>query len=80
MFDLDKETIEFDCPSCGFYNEIFYRQARLNDMIICRGCKTNIQLNDQMYECRKAYFRLKKIFNKLNYTLRNLDLMVIIIL
>lgn len=39
---------------CNFATKIFYRDARLRDVLICRGCKANIQLDDHMNECRKA--------------------------
>jgi len=52
--DIDSEEVEFECLKCGFYNPIWIKQARLRDMIICRGCKANIQLDDSMNEVRKA--------------------------
>ena len=53
-FTIDSAEIDIDCPRCGFTNPIWMRQARLRDVIICRGCKSNIQLDDQMNEVRKA--------------------------
>lgn len=54
MLDLDTIEIELQCPECGFYNPILIKQARLRDVIICRGCKSNIRLDDQMNTVRKA--------------------------
>jgi hypothetical protein len=54
MLNLDRIEFDLSCPLCRFQNGIFYRQARLRDVVICRGCKANIQLDDQMNECRKA--------------------------
>jgi len=45
---LDKQTIEIDCAECGFYNYPTVKQIRLNDVLICRGCKINLQLVDHM--------------------------------
>jgi hypothetical protein len=53
-FLLDTAVLETPCPRCGFYNRFSFRQARLQDVIICRGCKANIRLDDYMSECRKA--------------------------
>jgi predicted RNA-binding Zn-ribbon protein involved in translation (DUF1610 family) len=39
--DLDKATLEFQCPHCGFIVDFCYRDARLRDVLICRGCKVN---------------------------------------
>ena len=60
MIDMGDETIDFPCPRCGFYNPIFLKQARLRDVVICRGCKTNIQLDDQMNECRNALRAIRR--------------------
>ena len=65
MINLDNQTIELLCPNCGFYNPIYFKQARLRDVVICRGCKSNIQLDDQMNECRKAYWIVRKAIKKL---------------
>lgn len=54
MLDLDTIEIELQCPECGFYNPILIKQARLRDVIICRGCKSNIRLDDQMNTVRKV--------------------------
>lgn len=59
---LDKQTLSFPCPSCGFYNDIFFRQVVLRDTIICRGCHANIRLDDQMDEARKARKKIRAIF------------------
>lgn len=74
MISIDNETIEFPCPCCGFYNEIFFKQARLRDVFICRGCKSNIQLDDQMNECRKAEQSIRKSIQDLEKTFRNLNI------
>jgi cell fate (sporulation/competence/biofilm development) regulator YlbF (YheA/YmcA/DUF963 family) len=38
-------------------------------VIICRGCKRNIRLNDHMNEVRKAERQLRKAFEDLEDTL-----------
>jgi len=53
-FTIDYCQLDVACPKCGFFNSFCFRQARLRDVIICRGCKVNIQLDDQMNECKKA--------------------------
>lgn len=74
--DLDYVKLDIECPGCGFHNEIRYRDARLRDVVICRGCKGNIRLEDSMNECRKArrevkaaMDRLVKEFSALNTTI-----------
>jgi predicted RNA-binding Zn-ribbon protein involved in translation (DUF1610 family) len=74
MFNLDKHTIEFACPLCGFYNSIFFIQARLRDVVICRGCKSNIQLDDHMNECRKARESLNRALRGLESSLKDITI------
>jgi len=76
MINLDNITIEFQCPICGFYNAIFFKQARLRDVIICRGCKSNIQLDDQMNECRKANRAFRKALQEFEKTLQNINIKI----
>lgn len=73
---LDKVEFDFQCPICSFYNSALVEQARLRDMIICRGCKSNIQLDDHMNECRLAVRRLNKILNDFGESLKNLNLTI----
>lgn len=77
MIDLDKLELEFQCPHCDFYNPYWFKQACLRDVIICRGCKGNIQLDDNMNECRKvtrsirqSLDELENEINKLNITIK----------
>ena len=71
MIDIGRKEIEIWCPKCHFYNPILIRQARLRDVVICRGCKRNIRLNDHMNEVRKAERELNKAFKSLEDTFSN---------
>lgn len=71
MLNLDRHQIEFPCPRCGFYNPAFLRQVKRRGMIICRGCKGNIRLDDYMNQYRKAeremnaaLMQLKRTFSR----------------
>lgn len=77
MFDCDDFKFDLKCPSCGFFSKFTLKQARFRDVIICRGCKVNIRLDDRMNECRiavgsinQALSGLKQKFNGLNITLK----------
>jgi predicted RNA-binding Zn-ribbon protein involved in translation (DUF1610 family) len=65
VIDLDRIALDFECPKCGFFNGFFFRDARLRDVLICRGCKANIQLDDHMNECRKAHQQVNKAMREL---------------
>ena len=73
MFDLDNTTIQLECPACRFHNPIFYRQARLRDALICRGCKATIQLDDNMNECRGAQRQVQRALNAFEDALGSLN-------
>lgn len=76
MINLDKQTIEFECPDCAFTNPIYLKQARLRDVIICRGCKANIHLDDQMNECRKTIRQFKRSLRELEDSFGNINITI----
>lgn len=51
---FDSQGIAVDCPKCNFTSQITFREIRLNDAIICRGCKRTLQLEDHLLSARKA--------------------------
>ena len=63
--NIDSFEIEIACHRCDFYNPIWMKQARLRDTIICRGCKRNIHLDDNMNTVRKARRRILEQFNEM---------------
>jgi len=65
MFDLDKFEIEVPCPRCGFYEPVTLKQVRLDDVVICRGCKVNLQLFDQMHQVANARRQLAAAMQRL---------------
>jgi hypothetical protein len=71
--DIDRFEVEVDCPRCGFANPIWLRQARLRDVIICRGCKANIQLDDSMNTVRKAYQSIRRTMRGLRETIERIN-------
>lgn len=60
MFDLGRMTYDLQCTKCGFYNRIFLKQIKLRDVVICRGCKVNLCLDDHMNEYRKIERKTNK--------------------
>ncbi|QEL19813.1 hypothetical protein PX52LOC_06893 [Limnoglobus roseus] len=69
---LDRVTLEAPCPRCGFYSKFTFRQVRLNDVVICGGCKCNVQLVDHYDQCRKAQASLNRGIRELETTLSRL--------
>ena len=71
--DLDRFEVDAKCPRCGFHNSIWIRQARLRDVIICRGCKANIQLDDGMNTVRKGVRNIRRAFQSLQDTINRIN-------
>jgi len=69
-WDIDGAEVEVNCPRCAFANPVWIRQIRLRDVVICRGCKCNVQLEDQMNTFRKARENLNRQMRELQ---RKLD-------
>ena len=71
--NIDKFVVEVNCPRCNFANPIWLRQARLRDVVICRGCKANIQLDDSMNTVRKAYRSIRRSMQDLRETVEQFN-------
>jgi hypothetical protein len=72
-FTIDFAEIEFPCPRCRFFNPIWIKQARVRDVIICRGCKSNIQLDDQMNSVRIAERDARRAVEELSKTFESIS-------
>lgn len=72
MVDFDKASVEIACPNCGFYLDVTVREIRLQDVLICRGCKTNIRLQDHMGTMAVAHRELQSSLDSLAATLSRL--------
>jgi hypothetical protein len=70
---VDAFEAEVECPRCQFQNPIWLKQARLRDVIICRGCKSNIQLDDSMNSVRKAHHSIRRAMNDLRETVSTIN-------
>ena len=70
---IDRARIQFPCPRCSFHNDATIKHIRLRDVLICRGCKANIQLEDQMNTVRVAERRIRKSIEELSESLKDLS-------
>ena len=71
---IDKAPIQLSCPRCDFQNRATIRQVRLRDVIICRGCKSNIQLEDQMNTVRIAERRIRQSLDEFTEAIKSLNM------
>ena len=69
MFNLDNEKITMKCPSCKFANRVFVRQVRLEETVICGGCKASINLIDDKKSFQKSQKEVNEAMEKLKKSL-----------
>ena len=72
-FNLDKVKVDITCPTCQFLNSVTIKQARVRDVIICRGCKVNIQLEDHMNTVRKSVRDFRRALRQLEKQLSQIS-------
>lgn len=72
--ELSGYSFDFRCPRCGFYNPATLRQVRIRAVVICRGCKSNVHLNDRMNECRMAFRKVQALVRQLDESLGRLNI------
>ena len=65
MVDFDAIEFPLTCPNCEFSNPVTIKQARLGDVLICRGCKANLQCVDVLGELANARSAIQKRFDEL---------------
>lgn len=73
MFNLDKQTLDAECERCGFLNDFTIKEARLDQVIICRGCKANIQLRDFLGTVKRSERNVRRAMKDLKNTLKSLN-------
>ncbi len=71
-FSIDSAEIEISCPRCGFWSTVTIRQVRTRDVIICRGCKSNVRLEDHMNQVRSAERQVRSSVEQLTRMLEGI--------
>jgi len=54
MLEFSNQKIYFTCRLCHFLNSASLKQISFSNVIICRGCKANIRLQDNLGSTKKA--------------------------
>ena len=67
-WDIDGHEVKIECPRCRFVTPVWIKQVRLRDVVICRGCKCNLRLEDQMNTVRKARESVNRQMRELQRT------------
>jgi peptide subunit release factor 1 (eRF1) len=69
MFNIHKNVVEFECPTCKFPNQVSMREARFGLTVPCRGCKVNIRMVPVDGGVRKAKRIVDNFLNELPETI-----------
>ena len=72
LTSLADHEIEFPCSKCGFYNPATLRQVISGDVVICRGCKSSVQLDDHLNSIRRTVGETDALMQDLIGTIRRL--------
>ncbi len=73
---LNKQTLEFGCPICDFFNEVFIEEIIWENAIICRGCKGNIKHIDEMGKVLSSIKRIQRKLAHFHDTFKNIDIIL----
>ncbi len=77
MIDIDSLTIDIRCPLCRFLNTVTLKQVRLRDVVLCRGCKTNIRLEDHLNTAKKTIRSFQRAMRELEEQLAQIGTITI---
>jgi methionine synthase I (cobalamin-dependent) len=71
MFDLGKQTIAINCPTCNKKHTVTLNKVSSNSTINC-SCRTNISLKDSNGKVKRTVSDINKEFKKFEDTLKKL--------
>jgi hypothetical protein len=71
---LDAQTVTVECPNCRFETYVTLKEVRLQDAIICRGCKVVLRLEDYMGEMQKTQRAIDQSIRDFEQSLGNITL------
>jgi len=69
---LDRISMDATCPRCQLQTPFFLRDVRLGRVLVCRGCRVNIALNDYLGGYERTRKRLTRSMDDLVKTLSRL--------
>jgi transposase-like protein len=60
--DMDKKEVEIECPVCKLQNWVRLGEIRRREYLVCRGCHTNILLEDHLGSVQRIVRKIKYMF------------------
>lgn len=71
MFDLGKEKVTVNCPSCNRKHTATFNDVSRNRTVRC-GCGANLKLTDSGGSVKKGVSNINKAFKDLENTFKKL--------
>ena len=72
MINIDTLSLDIQCPLCRFSNTVALKQIRLRNVVICRGCKANIKLEDHLNTVSKTIRSFRRTMGEIEDQLRRI--------
>lgn len=60
MPDFSRQEIEVNCPLCELHNWATLGQIQRREFLICRGCHSNVFLEDHLGSVRRSVEGIEK--------------------
>jgi transposase-like protein len=60
--NFDRKEIEIDCPLCKLGNWVQLGQIKRREYLVCRGCHSNIHLEDHLGGVQRVTKKLNNMF------------------
>ena len=52
--DLPYQTVDLQCPRCGYIIEVLLKQVMTEETVLCSGCYAEIHLRDEGGSAQRA--------------------------
>jgi len=65
--EFDKIPIEVPCPICELHTWVTLGSIRRRDFAICRGCHTNILLEDHLGSVHRTIKNIEGVFKDIGF-------------
>lgn len=71
--DISNKKIEFECPNCHSKVSITLEQAEKEEIVVCPGCKKNIQLSDKDGSVKQSKHDIEKGIKDLQEEIKKIN-------
>lgn len=71
MINFNNIWVDFECPKCGYQDEIQLIDAKTGKMIFCHNCKISIKLSDNEATVHTGIDSMTNALKELERTLKD---------